>query len=132
MWVTYSVLCYFPCKLATSFSTFSIFILASKNGKLLKVHVIFQDIEHQLRENILHHFLHYIIYELYVILNSIFYPLKIIHQKLLQHCPNIYLIYISILNIWGFFIFIIIFHLFVISSCINRVTCSSSYTFFYH
>ena len=56
MCIKYSVL---SCKLATCFSTFSISILSGKNGKSYLVRVIFQDIEHQLRENILHHFLHY-------------------------------------------------------------------------
>ena len=45
-----------------------------------------------------------------------------------------YIIYIPILKIWRFFIFIIIFHVFVISFCrsINRVTYSYSNTFFCH
>ena len=48
--IMYSVL---SCKLATSFSTFSISILCRKNGKL------FQDIEYQLQKNILPYFFHY-------------------------------------------------------------------------
>ena len=43
-----------------------------------EVHVIFQDIEHQLQENILHHFLHYSFYEIFIKLRIISYPLKII------------------------------------------------------
>ena len=51
MCITYLVL---SCKLATSFSTFSIFILS---GEDYEVHAIFLDIRHQLQENIVHHFL---------------------------------------------------------------------------
>ena len=54
MWIAYPVL---ACKLATSFSAFSV-----NSFSLLKMvnhyegHLDFQDIEHQLRENILYHF----------------------------------------------------------------------------
>ena len=43
MGITYSVL---SCKLATSLSTFSIFILSGKIVNHYEVHVIFQDTEH--------------------------------------------------------------------------------------
>ena len=56
MCMTCSVLSF---KLAASFSTFSIFILSEKIVNHDEVHVIFQVIDHHLRENILHHFLHY-------------------------------------------------------------------------
>ena len=50
-------------KLATSFSTFSfefcIFILSGKMINHHEISVSFEDTEHQLRENILHYFLHY-------------------------------------------------------------------------
>ena len=46
------------CKLATSLSTFSVFILLSKKGKSLWSLCKLQDIEHQLQENILHHYVH--------------------------------------------------------------------------
>ena len=64
-----------------------------------KAPAIFQDIEHQLQENILHQFLHYSFFEIFTKLKSIFYPFKIIYRQ--------------------FFIFIIIFHVFAISFCIS-------------
>ena len=51
MSITHSVLL---CELATSFLTSSFFQLKMIN--LYQVHVISQDIEYQLQENILHHF----------------------------------------------------------------------------
>ena len=56
MCIAYSVL---SCKLATRFSTFSILILSGKNGKSSRSCLIFQDIEHQLEEHTLRHFLRY-------------------------------------------------------------------------
>ena len=54
-----------------------------------EVHVIFQDIEHQLQGNILQNFrLIFVFYEIFIKLRIIFDPLKIIYWKLLQH-PNI-------------------------------------------
>ena len=50
---------FLSCKLPRSFSTFSIFILSGKMVNQFEVHIIFQDIENQLEENILHHFLRY-------------------------------------------------------------------------
>ena len=43
----------------TSFSTFSVFIPSGKNANHYEIHVIFQDIELELQDYILHHFLHY-------------------------------------------------------------------------
>ena len=77
MWITYSVL---SCKLPTSFSGFSAFILSCK--------MVNEDIEHQLQENIVYNFLHYSFYELFIKLRSIFYPLEIIYWKLLRHCSS--------------------------------------------
>ena len=54
MCITYSVLSY---KLATSFSSFTSFQIKKTNH--YEVHIIFENIEHQLEENIFHHFLHY-------------------------------------------------------------------------
>ena len=54
--VKHSVL---SCKLVTDFSTYSMLILYGKRGKHYELHVIFQDIEHQLQENIFHHSLNY-------------------------------------------------------------------------
>ena len=109
------------CRLATSFSTFSISLFQVKLVNLCEVHLIFPDIEHQLQENILHHFLHY----------SFLWNLHQI-EKYLRSTPNlfittIWIIYISILTIWRFFIFTIIFNVFVISFCIsiNIVTYST-------
>ena len=56
MCITYSVLL---CKLTTSSLTFEMFILSVKYGKYCHVDVIFEDIQHQLQGNILHHFLHF-------------------------------------------------------------------------
>ena len=112
--ITYSVL---SCKLATSFSIFSIFMY-------YEIQVTFQDIEHQLQENILYHFLHYSFYKIFIKLGSIFYPIKIIDWKLLQHCPILKIIYIPILETGRFFIFVIIFHV--------LAKYSPFYTFFYH
>ena len=109
MWITYSV---FLCKLATRFSIFSVFILSGKNGKSNKAHVTFQDIEHQLLENTLHHFSHYNF--LWNLTTSV--------------------INMSIFKIWWFVIFIIILYIFSISFCIsiNCMTYSSSNSFSNH
>ena len=56
MCIAYSVL---SCKLATSFSTSLIFNRSGKMVNYYEVHVVFQDIEHQLQENILQYFLHH-------------------------------------------------------------------------
>ena len=54
MCITYSVL---SCELAFRFVQFSFFLV--KMVTYYEVHVIFQDTEYQLQENILYHFLHY-------------------------------------------------------------------------
>ena len=77
MCITCSVL---SCKLATNFKLIHFFDFHSF---WYEFYVIFQGIEHQLHENILHHFLHYSFYEIFIKLRSIFYPLKIIYWKLL-------------------------------------------------
>ena len=73
-----------------------------------------------------------VFYKIFIKLRSTFDLLNIIYWKLLQHCLAIKNIYISILKIWWFFIFILIFYVFPISFCIliNKVTYSSSNTFF--
>ena len=63
-----------------------------------KLHVIFQDVEHQLQENILYHFPEYSFYEIFIKLTSIFNPLKVLYWKLLRHCSKISIIYIPILD----------------------------------
>ena len=75
-----------------------------------------------------------VFYKIFIKLRSIFDLLKIVYSKLLRHCPFIYIISIPILKAWWFFIFIIIFHVFVISFCIsiNRMAYSTSNTFFYN
>ena len=77
--------------------------------------VIFQDIEHQLQENIFFTFLIITFYKIFIKLRSIFDSLEIIYRKLLRHFLSIKSIYIPIFKIWWFFIFIIIIHIFVIS-----------------
>ena len=67
--------------------TFQIFQSSFFHVKMVNhygVHLIFQDIEHQIPKNILHHFIYYSFYENFIKLRSIFYPLKIIYWKLLQ------------------------------------------------
>ena len=54
MYITYSAL---SCKLAATFSTFSVFILQVKMVNHCEGLAVFQDIEHQLQESILHCFL---------------------------------------------------------------------------
>ena len=56
MCTTYSVL---SCKLAISFRSFQFSFFLVKILNHYEVHAIFQDNEHQLQENIIHHFLHY-------------------------------------------------------------------------
>ena len=54
-----------------------------------EVHVIFQDIEHQLEKNILHHFPRYtFFYEIFIKLKSIFDPLQVIYWKLFATLTN--------------------------------------------
>ena len=77
MWITY---------LVSSFK-FALFQLKMKNH--YEVHVIFQDIEHQVQENILHHFLHNTFYEIIIKLRSMFDPLQVIYWNVLQHYPSI-------------------------------------------
>ena len=54
-----------------------------------EVYIIFQDIEHQLQENILLTFFIIVFCEISIKLRSIFYPIKIIYWKHLRHCPTI-------------------------------------------
>ena len=71
-------------------------------------------------------------YEIFIKLRSFFNPCKIIYQKLLQYCSTIYITYIPILKNWWLYIFVIIFNVFVVRfyTSVNRVTYSSSNTFF--
>ena len=115
MCITYLV---WSCRLATNFSIFSFFLVKMVNH--YEVHLIFQGIGHQLQKTILHLFLHCSFFMKSLLNRELYF----IYWKLLRHCTTILIIYISILLIWQFFFFIIIFHLFVISFCIsiNRVT----------
>ena len=117
------------CELAASFSTFAVVILSDIN-----VYVIFQDMKYQLQENIFQHFLHYsflwnIHWEI-----SLIYLHQVIYWIILLHFPTVKMFYIPILKIWQFFIFILIFHAFMISFfiLIKGMIYSSSNTFFYH
>ena len=49
----------YSCKFPISFSNFSIFILSAKKTNYCEGYVNCQNIEHQLQENILHHYHHY-------------------------------------------------------------------------
>ena len=53
-------------------------------------------------------------YETFIKFINIFPPLKIIYWQLLWRCQNIQIIYMPIFKIWRFFIFILIFHIFII------------------
>ena len=56
MCITHSVL---SCNVATSSSSFSVFILSEKNDRHYERYINFQNNEHQPQENILHHYLHF-------------------------------------------------------------------------
>ena len=56
-----------------------------------------------------------VFYEVFIKLRSFYYPFKMIYRKLLWHCPTIQFIYISVIKIWCFYIFIIIFHIFLLA-----------------
>ena len=128
--ITYSVL---SCKLVANFWFFSIFILW-KVVNHYKVNVIFQNIEENIKKISFITFFDIEFYEVFINLRSIIDPLKIFYRKLLQHCPTIYIIYIPIFKTWRFFIFVILFHIFLISFCasMNCVTYSSCNSFFNH
>ena len=130
MWITYSVL---VCKLATRILTFSIFILSGKNCKSLLSSCNFSVYwTLTLRK---YHFLHYSFYKIFNKLRSIFNLLKIVYWKLLQHCQPYTLF---TFQYWRYDNFLFLSESFqnvtVISFCIsiNRVTYSSSNTFFDH
>ena len=67
---------FLSCKLAANFSAFSVFILSGERVNHSEGHVIFQDIEHPIQENILHDYLHYIFCEIFIKLRCFFNPLK--------------------------------------------------------
>ena len=112
MWITYSV----------SLCHFSIFIHSGKSGESLWSPCNFL---------------------IYLTLTSRKYPPLLSSLEFFMNSSlnwEVYFIhilfhhYIPVSNMWRFFIFITIFHVFVINLCIliNRVTYSSCYTFFYH
>ena len=119
-----------------AFQLFQSLFFQAKMVNHCEGYVIFQDVEHQLQQNILHHFLHYrfFFFEIFIKLSSTFDSVIVIYWKFLRHCPSIQIIYIPILKSCIFFIFIIIFQIFVISFClsINRATYSSFNKFSYH
>ena len=78
MQITYSDL---SCKLATSFSTFSIFIYLVKMINCYGAHAVLRDIEYQLKENIIHHFTAF--YEIFIKLRCFFNSLKTIYRQIL-------------------------------------------------
>ena len=86
--------------------------------KHYEVHVIVQDIEHQLQKLFFIIFFIIVFYKIFIQLTILFHPLKI-YWRLLSHCPTIWIIYIPILKIWRFLILIIIFNVFIISFCIS-------------
>ena len=75
-------------------------------------HKISQNIEHQLQESILYHYLKrsfFLKKKTFIKLRCMFNPIKTIYWQLLRHGPSIQIIYASVLKIWWFFIFMIIF-----------------------
>ena len=87
--------------------------LQTKMVSYCEVHINVWDIEHQLQEEILHHYFRCI----FIQFRKIFNPRKSIYRQFLWHCPTIQIIYIPIFKIWRFFVFTIIFHLFFINFC---------------
>ena len=83
-WVKYLVL---SCKLVTSFSIFSIFILSGKNGNHYQIHVIFWSAN--LKRTFFITFFITASYEIFIKWRSIFNPLKMTYWKLLRYCPTI-------------------------------------------
>ena len=74
-----------------------------------------------------------VFYEISIKLRYVFNPLKTVYRQISGQDPAILkLIYIPVIKIWSFFIFIIIFHIFIISVYIslNRIICSIVDTFF--
>ena len=103
--------CVLSCKLATSYSIFSIFILSGKNGKpLWRLCKITLNINFKTKS-----FTTFFIIVLFskCLLN---WKLSIIYSRFFtwSFCN----IYIPELNIWRLSVFIIIFHVFFISFCI--------------
>ena len=137
MRTTYSVSL---CKLVTTFLTFSISFFLVTIVNHYEVHVIFQDIEYQLRE------ISFITsFVIVFIKSSLDWEVSLIHSDLFtgNFCDIAqpyklftfqYWFLIFYFYDWWFFISIIIFHIFVISFCIsiNCVTYSSSNAFFNH
>ena len=87
IYTTYSVL---SCKLAASFSTFSIFILLRKKDKnhcegYLNVLII----EHQLKKISFITFITIAFYEILIKVRNIFNPFKVIYIQLSRYCPYI-------------------------------------------
>ena len=65
-----------------------------------EVYVIFQNIEHQLQENILYHFLHYSFYEIFIKLRSIFHSTHNYLPEAFATLPNrIDYLYLNIYDI---------------------------------
>ena len=65
-----------------------------------------------------------VFYEIFIKLGSIFYLQKVFTGNFYYIAqPSKLIIYIPILNIWRFFVFIIIFHVFVISFCMLINIC---------
>ena len=100
-----------------------------------EVHVIFQDIEYQLQENILHRYLHYSFF----MKSPLNWAVPFIHSKLFTgsfyDISQAYKLFTS--QYWRYddsLFFFIIFHVFAISFgiSINKAAYSSYYTFFYY
>ena len=130
MCITYSCLL---CKLATSFSTFPIFILSGKNGK--SYWQLFHFRQYWINLKIFITILIVVFCEIFIKFGFIFNFWMYYHmQVFFWHYWFMEIMYIPLLKIHWFFIFIIIFHRFIISFCIsmNSMTYSISNTFFYH
>ena len=86
MWITFLVLSF---KLEISFSTFSIFILSGKNGKLLWSSWNFSRYWTSALRKYPSLFFITVFYETFIDVRSIFDLLTIIYWKLLRRCPTI-------------------------------------------
>ena len=125
MYTTYLFLSY---QWAKNFSTFSISFFWVKMVNHYEVYEMILDIEHQLQENVLYHYLHYSFFGKFLTRLSV----TLTHLKPakdnfwdIAHSYKFFLKKI-LLKIWWFFIFIVIFHVFVISFHMSMIIMAYS------
>ena len=71
---------------------FQLLFIQAKTVNHCEGYVSFLGIEHQLQENVLHHFLHYNFYKALIKIRNISSLLKVIYRQLLWDCPFIQII----------------------------------------